>query len=208
VDLGDWSIRNWRALAGLTSAVLVVSRGLAGAITDYRSYFPALGGPNGLLYDLTLKVAQPCAPTSPPCPRCSSPLMTRHFQLQILRLVRGRCFSGVGSPDRWAAGGQGASDRFRRGVCRWGPISESAPLFCRTTTGALSTVATERGIASSSGDFPAFRRRLLSRGQPGGHASEFSTFSLNQMEGCEAPRDCSASLMAVSHWDSSPWRPA
>jgi hypothetical protein len=34
VDLGDWSIRNWRALAGLTSAVLVVSGGLAGAITD------------------------------------------------------------------------------------------------------------------------------------------------------------------------------
>ena len=63
VDLGDWSIRNWRTLAGLTSALLVVSGGLAGSITDYRSYFPALGGPNGLLYDLTLKVAQPCAAT-------------------------------------------------------------------------------------------------------------------------------------------------
>jgi hypothetical protein len=46
VDLGDWRIRNWRALAGLTSAVLVVSGGLAGAITDYRSYFPALGSPS------------------------------------------------------------------------------------------------------------------------------------------------------------------
>ena len=46
VDLGDWSIRNWRALAGLTSAVLVVSGGLAGAITDYRRYFPALGSPS------------------------------------------------------------------------------------------------------------------------------------------------------------------
>jgi adenylate cyclase len=68
VDLGDWSIRNWRALAGLTSAVLVVSGGLAGAITDYRGYFPALGGPNGLLYDLTLKVAQPWRRNIPTVP--------------------------------------------------------------------------------------------------------------------------------------------
>jgi adenylate cyclase len=68
VDLGDWSIRNWRALAGLTSALLVVSGGLAGAITDYRSYFPALGGPNGLLYDLTLKVAQPWRRNIPTVP--------------------------------------------------------------------------------------------------------------------------------------------
>jgi hypothetical protein len=96
VDLGDWSIRNWRTLAGLTSALLVVSGGLAGSITDYRSYFPALGGPNGLLYDLTLKVAQPWRRTSPPCRRCLSPLMTRHFQRQILRLFRGRCFNRCG----------------------------------------------------------------------------------------------------------------
>ena len=68
MDLGDWSIRNWRALAGLTSAVLVVSGGLAGAITDYRGYFPALGGPNGLLYDLTLKVAQPWRRNIPTVP--------------------------------------------------------------------------------------------------------------------------------------------
>ena len=68
MDLGDWSIRNWRALAGLTSALLVVSGGLAGSITDYRSYFPALGGPNGLLYDLTLKVAQPWRRNIPTVP--------------------------------------------------------------------------------------------------------------------------------------------
>jgi len=68
VDLGDWSIRNWRALAGLTSAVLVVSGGLAGSITDYGSYFPALGGPNGVLYDLTLKVAQPWRRNIPTVP--------------------------------------------------------------------------------------------------------------------------------------------
>ena len=68
MDLGDWSIRNWRALAGLTSALLVVSGGLAGSITDYSSYFPALGGPNGLLYDLTLKVAQPWRRNIPTVP--------------------------------------------------------------------------------------------------------------------------------------------
>jgi class 3 adenylate cyclase len=68
VDLGDWSIRNWRPLAGLTSALLVALGGLAGSITDYNSYFPALGGPNGLLYDLTLKVAQPWRRNIPTVP--------------------------------------------------------------------------------------------------------------------------------------------
>src|SRR4029078_7854292 len=42
--------------------------GLAGSITDYGSYFPALGGPNGLLYDLTLQVAQPWRRNIPPVP--------------------------------------------------------------------------------------------------------------------------------------------
>jgi CHASE2 domain-containing sensor protein len=43
----------------LTTALLVTLGGLAGYFSDYRSWYPALGGPNGLLYDLTLKVAQP-----------------------------------------------------------------------------------------------------------------------------------------------------
>jgi class 3 adenylate cyclase/CHASE2 domain-containing sensor protein len=58
VDLGDWSIRNWRPLVSLTTAVFVVMGGLAGYISDYRASFPALGGPNGLLYDLTLRTSQ------------------------------------------------------------------------------------------------------------------------------------------------------
>jgi class 3 adenylate cyclase/CHASE2 domain-containing sensor protein len=59
VDLGEWSIRNWRPLVILTTAVCVAMGGLAGYISDYRSDFPALGGPNGLLYDLTLRTSQP-----------------------------------------------------------------------------------------------------------------------------------------------------
>jgi hypothetical protein len=187
VDLGDWSIRNWRALAGLTSAVLVVSGGLAGAITDYRGYFPALGGPNGLLYDLTLKVAQPWRRNIPTVPAVFVAIDDASLSTPDLAALPRALFQPV-----WARLIDGLLEARAR----------------RTTTGALSTVSTEREIASSSGDFPAFRRRLLSRGQPVGHASEFSTFSLNQMEGCEAPRHCSASLMAVSHWDSPPWRPA
>jgi len=58
VDLGDWSIRNWKPLSGLTTVVLVVAGGLAGSLSDYGGNFPALGGPNGLLYDLTLKISQ------------------------------------------------------------------------------------------------------------------------------------------------------
>ena len=59
MDLGDWSIRNWKPLAGLTTAVFVAASGLAGYVSDYTGRFPALGGPNGLLYDMTLKTAQP-----------------------------------------------------------------------------------------------------------------------------------------------------
>jgi class 3 adenylate cyclase/CHASE2 domain-containing sensor protein len=59
VDLGEWSIRNWRPLVILTTAVCVAMAGLAGYISDYRSDFPALGGPNGLLYDLTLRTSEP-----------------------------------------------------------------------------------------------------------------------------------------------------
>jgi adenylate cyclase len=59
VDLGDWSIRNWKALASLTTAVFVAAGALVGYASDYTGRFPALGGPNGLLYDVTLKAAQP-----------------------------------------------------------------------------------------------------------------------------------------------------
>jgi adenylate cyclase len=68
VDIGDWSIRNWRPLAGLTTALFVALGGLAGYFSTYDSSLPALGGPNGLLYDLTLKMAQPWrrhVPTAP-----------------------------------------------------------------------------------------------------------------------------------------------
>jgi class 3 adenylate cyclase len=59
VDLGDWSIRNWRTLSGLTTVVLCAAGGLAGYLSDYNSDLPALGGPNALLYDFTLKMSQP-----------------------------------------------------------------------------------------------------------------------------------------------------
>ena len=59
MDLGDWSIRNWKALAGLTTAVFVATGAVVGYASNYTGRFPALGGPNGLLYDVTLKAAQP-----------------------------------------------------------------------------------------------------------------------------------------------------
>ena len=57
MDLGDWSIRNWGPLAGLTSALLIGLGALAGLLTGYNSYLPALGGPNGLLYDVTREIS-------------------------------------------------------------------------------------------------------------------------------------------------------
>jgi adenylate cyclase len=59
VDLGDWSIRNWRPLIILTTAVCVVMGAVAGYVSDYKGIFPALGGPNALLYDVTLRTANP-----------------------------------------------------------------------------------------------------------------------------------------------------
>lgn len=59
MNLGDWSIRNWRPLTVLITAVCVVMGALAGYVSDYKSIFPALGGPNALLYDLTLRTANP-----------------------------------------------------------------------------------------------------------------------------------------------------
>jgi class 3 adenylate cyclase/CHASE2 domain-containing sensor protein len=59
VDLGDWSIRNWRPLVSLITTLCVVAGGLAGYVSDYKGGFPALGGPNGLLYDLTLRTSEP-----------------------------------------------------------------------------------------------------------------------------------------------------
>ena len=59
MDLGDWSIRNWKTLASLTTAVFVAAGALVGYASNYTGRFPALGGPNGLLYDVTLKAAQP-----------------------------------------------------------------------------------------------------------------------------------------------------
>ena len=59
LGFNGWSVRNWRPLTILTTAMLVTIGGLAGYASDYRGMFPALGGPNGLLYDLTLRVSQP-----------------------------------------------------------------------------------------------------------------------------------------------------
>lgn len=68
MDLGDWSIRHWRLLSGLTTFLLVVVCGAVGSLSNYDSIFPALGGPNGPLYDLTLKVSHPWRRNIPTAP--------------------------------------------------------------------------------------------------------------------------------------------
>lgn len=68
MDLGDWGIRHWRLLAGLTTFLLVAMCGLVGSLSHYNGIFPALGGPNGLLYDLTLKISQPLRRETPAAP--------------------------------------------------------------------------------------------------------------------------------------------
>jgi class 3 adenylate cyclase len=68
VDVGDWSIRSWRLISGLMSLGLAAISGLTGFASDYNGIFPALGGPNGLLYDLTLKISQPWRRNVPTLP--------------------------------------------------------------------------------------------------------------------------------------------
>ena len=98
------------------------------------------------------------APQYPRCRRCSSPLMTRHFQLQILRL--GVVSTGVARPDRWAVGGQGASDRFDVVFAYAGAHFQVGSFL------GLRRAYRSRQSARSHGPgaIPAFRRRLLSKG--------------------------------------------
>ncbi|MFL6799384.1 MAG: CHASE2 domain-containing protein [Xanthobacteraceae bacterium] len=59
MQLGDWSIRHWKLLAGVTTCAIVIAGGLIGSWSTYNNpTFPALGGPNALLYDATLKILQ------------------------------------------------------------------------------------------------------------------------------------------------------
>jgi class 3 adenylate cyclase len=58
VDLGAWSIRSWRPFSWLIAVLFAAVGGLVGYLSDYNSMFPALGGPNGFFFDLTLKVSQ------------------------------------------------------------------------------------------------------------------------------------------------------
>ena len=97
VDFGGWSIRNWRSLAVLTCILFVGLGGLAGSFTDYRNYFSALGGPNGVLFDLTLKVAQPWRRNIPTMPAVFVAIDDEFsFRIQSWRLFLGPCFNRCG----------------------------------------------------------------------------------------------------------------
>lgn len=56
---GAWSTLSPRLVSGLISFVFAAFCGLSGFLSDYNGLLPALGGPNGFLYDLTLKLSQP-----------------------------------------------------------------------------------------------------------------------------------------------------
>ena len=51
---GAWVSRSW-----LAGSLLVAIGAVVGTLSDYSALFPALGGPNGLLYDLMLRTSQP-----------------------------------------------------------------------------------------------------------------------------------------------------
>ena len=59
MDLSGWRKRRPDLLPGLISLALAGVCGLTAILTDFTGVFPALGGPNGYIYDLTLKFAQP-----------------------------------------------------------------------------------------------------------------------------------------------------
>ena len=161
MDFGDWSIRNWRSLAGLTSAVLIVLGGLAGSITDYTGYFSALGGPNGLLYDVTLKVAQPWRRNIPTVPAvfvaiddaslATPDLAARNASARSARrapnatattastacAARPRCAARVSratSPD-WRASAT------RSGTGRWSPTTAARPIHPADSTAPATAPA-------------------------------------------------------------------
>jgi adenylate cyclase len=108
VDLGDWGIRHWRLLSGLTTVLLVATCALVGALSEYTGSFPALGGPNGPLFDLTLRIAEPARRKVPTVPAVfvaiddtslASPELTRLpralFQPVWARLIDGLVDAGA-----------------------------------------------------------------------------------------------------------------
>ena len=205
VDFGGWSIRNWRSLAVLTCILFVGLGGLAGSFTDYRNYFSALGGPNGVLFDLTLKVAQPWRRNIPTMPAVfvaiddeslSDPelaaLPRALFQPVWARLIDGLLEAGARRIAFDVVFAYAGAD-FQVG-------SFTLPDYDRSLIDSLQR-ARDRIVL---GRFPAFLRRFPSSRQQGHHGSEFSTSSLNQMEECEAPRPLSGWPTAVSHWASLP----
>jgi class 3 adenylate cyclase len=60
---GAWLSRSW-----LAGSLLVAIGVVVGALSDYSGLFPALGGPNGLLYDLMLRTSQPWRRNVPTLP--------------------------------------------------------------------------------------------------------------------------------------------
>jgi class 3 adenylate cyclase/CHASE2 domain-containing sensor protein len=59
VDFSGWRMHRRYLLPGLISLALAGVCGLTAILTGFTGVFPALGGPNGYLYDLTLKFAEP-----------------------------------------------------------------------------------------------------------------------------------------------------
>ncbi len=63
-----WNIGAWGGRSWLTLLLFAAAGGLAGSLSDYDGIFPALGGPNGLVYDLTLEISQPWRHNVPTVP--------------------------------------------------------------------------------------------------------------------------------------------
>ena len=114
MDLGDWSIRHWRLLSGLTTVLLVVVCGMVGALTSYNCFFPALGGLNGLLYDLTLKISEPWRRDIPTAPAVLVAVDDASLsQPRACGSSPAFVSTDMGPPDRRALGCRGATDRIR-----------------------------------------------------------------------------------------------
>ena len=117
MNLGAWTDPSPKLLSGLASFALAGFCGLSGFLTDYNGVFPALGGPNGFLYDLTLRLAQPLRRDIATVPAVFVAVDEASLSApEIAALPRALVAADLGPTHRRCARCGSAPDRLRYGV--------------------------------------------------------------------------------------------
>lgn len=185
---GDWSLRNWRPVSALSTLLLVALCAFVGYWSDYTRIFPALGGPNAPLYDLTLKLSQSWRREIPTLSTVFVAIDEASLATPELAALPRALFQPV-----WARLIDGLIDAGAREIAfdvvfayagaDFQVESFKLPDYDRTLIESLAR-SRDRIVL---GTFPNLAPAPPSSKQSVEHASEFSTFQSSLMAGSAAP---------------------